>query len=211
MSVDVSICEIEVVLAYLETDEVTLFHDASDSRCAAAHEGVNDDVFRIKTADHPTHDINGHLARMNLAVLVLADVLHLVDFPPVVQHAALVTFCDTLGDSLVRRVLVWLVHHREVGLDAEVGDVPMLSRSVRVIHPCHDSLRELPYMEGELVECFGVVNHHDGIALRYLLQPLEVFILALVVLVFVVVIAHVERRVGHYAILVVCRQFRHTF
>ena len=111
MSVDVSVCKIKVVLAYLETDEVTFFHDASDSRCAAAHEGVNDDVFRVNHTDHSPHYIHRHLARVNDCAL-LADVLHLVDFPPVVQHTALVTFCNALGDSLVRRVLVWLVHHR---------------------------------------------------------------------------------------------------
>lgn len=118
--------------------------------------------------------------------------------------------CDTLGDTLVCRVLIGLVHQREVGLDTEVGNVSMLTWRVRVIDPRHNTLWELPYLKGELVEGFGIVYHHGWITFRYLLQPLKIFILALVVLVFVVVIAHVERRVCHDAILVTRRKFCHT-
>lgn len=115
--------------------------------------------------------------------------------------------CDTLGDTLVCRVLVGLVHQCEVGLDTEVCNVSVLPRSVRVIDPRHNTLWELSYLKGELIEGFGVVYHHGRITFRYLLQPLKVFILALIVLVFVVVIAHVERRVCHDAILVTRRKF----
>lgn len=118
--------------------------------------------------------------------------------------------CDTLGDTLVCRVLVGLVHQCEVGLDTEVCNVAVLPRSVRVINPCHDALWELPYLEGKLIEGFGIVYHHGRIAFRYLLQPLKVFALALVVLVFVVVIAHVERGVCHDAILVTRRKGGHA-
>lgn len=118
--------------------------------------------------------------------------------------------CDTLGDTLVCRVLVGLVHQCEVGFDTEVGDISVLTWRVRVVNPCHDALRELSYLKGELVEGFGIVYHHGWITFRYLLQPLKIFILALVVLVFVVVIAHVERRVCHDAILVTRRKFWHT-
>ena len=65
----------------------------------------------------------------------------------------------------------------------------MLARSVGVMHPRCDTLREQPYLESELVECFGVVYHYDGVALRYLFQPLK-YSSSLAVLVFVVVIAH---------------------
>ena len=86
----------------------------------------------------------------------------------------------------------------------------MLARSVGVVNPCHDALWELSYLKGELIEGFGIMYHHGWITFRYLLQPLKVFILTLVVLVFVVVIAHVERRVCHDAILVTRRKFWHT-
>ena len=118
--------------------------------------------------------------------------------------------CDTLGDTLVCRVFIRLVHQCEVGLDTEVCDVAVLPRSVRVIDPRHDTLWELSYLKGELIEGFGIVYHHGWITFRYLLQPLKVFVLTLVVLVFVIVIAHVERRVCHDAILVTRRKVGHA-
>ena len=188
-----------------------LLFDARDGGRAAAHERVHNDHIFGQDANYPAHDIYGHLTRVYLAVLVFAHVLHLIQFPPIVEHPAFVSFGYALSNPLVFGVLVRLLDLGEVRLDTEEGDVAVLARCVGVIDPCHNPIRKLTDLEGELVECFGVVYHDHRQIDADVLQPLEVLALFFVVVVLVVVVAYIEGRVCHDAELMTLRQHPHPF